>query len=98
MTGEIDRYKQYASECLRLAQETADDVQKAQLLEMAEAWQRLARIISKRQQPYDRQRLSRLTHMRTPPGSQTNESQLTCGEPRCGFLSASTFAARLLRF
>ena len=51
MTGEIDRYKQYAYECLRLAQETADDVQKAQLLEMAEAWQRLARVVSKRQQP-----------------------------------------------
>ena len=42
MTGEIDRYKRYASECLRLAEETTDDAQKAQLLAMAEAWQRLA--------------------------------------------------------
>jgi hypothetical protein len=51
MTGEIDRYKQYASECLRLAQETRDDAQKAQLLEMAQAWQRLAQVASKREQP-----------------------------------------------
>jgi hypothetical protein len=32
----------YAAECLRIAQETADADQKARLLEMAEAWQRLA--------------------------------------------------------
>jgi hypothetical protein len=51
MTGEIDRYKQYALECLRLAQETRDDAQKAQLLEMAQAWQRLAQAASKREQP-----------------------------------------------
>jgi len=42
MAEAVDRYKQYAAECLRLAQETSDSAQKARLLEMAEAWQRLA--------------------------------------------------------
>jgi hypothetical protein len=43
------RYKQYASECLRILQQTADAAQKARLLEMAEAWQRLAESAAKRQ-------------------------------------------------
>jgi hypothetical protein len=42
MAGEIDRYRQYASDCLRIAQQAGDDVQKARLLEMAVAWKRLA--------------------------------------------------------
>ena len=48
MAEAVDRYKQYASECLRLAQETNNDAQKARLLEMADAWQRLADAASKR--------------------------------------------------
>ena len=40
--GGVERYKEYAAECLRLAQQTADNAQKARLLEMAGAWQRLA--------------------------------------------------------
>jgi hypothetical protein len=43
------RYKEYAAECLRIAQSTNDDNQKARLLEMAEAWQRLAEAASKRE-------------------------------------------------
>jgi hypothetical protein len=48
MSAEIDRYKQYASECVRLAQQTTDDGQKARLLEMAEAWRRLVQTAAKR--------------------------------------------------
>jgi hypothetical protein len=44
----VNRYKQYASECLRLAQETDDSAQKARLLEMAEAWQKLAAAAARR--------------------------------------------------
>jgi len=46
-TGGVERYKQYAAECLRIAQQTTDDAQKARLLEMAEAWQRLAETAAK---------------------------------------------------
>jgi hypothetical protein len=48
MAGDTDRYKHYASECLRIAQQTSDSGQKARLLEMAEAWQRLAEAAAKR--------------------------------------------------
>jgi hypothetical protein len=48
MAEDADRYKQYASECLRIAQQTDDTAQKARLLEMAEAWQRLAEAAAKR--------------------------------------------------
>jgi len=50
MIGSVDRFKQYAAECLRIAQNTNDQNQKARLLEMAEAWQRLAEAASKREQ------------------------------------------------
>jgi hypothetical protein len=50
MAGGTDRYRQYASECLRIAQQTSDNAQKARLLEMAEAWQRLAEAAAKRDQ------------------------------------------------
>jgi hypothetical protein len=49
MAGSAERFKQYAAECLRIAQNTTDDNQKARLLEMAEAWQRLAEAATKRQ-------------------------------------------------
>ena len=48
MAEAVERYRQYASECLRLAQETNDTAQKARLLEMADAWQRLAAAAVKR--------------------------------------------------
>lgn len=49
-TGGSERYKDYAAECLRIAQQTMDHGQKARLLEMADAWQRLAEAASKHQQ------------------------------------------------
>jgi hypothetical protein len=48
MAEDREGYKEYAAECLRLAQQTTDAAQKARLLEMAEAWQRLAEARSKR--------------------------------------------------
>ena len=48
MAEDTDRYKEYASECLRIAQQTNDDAQKVRLLEMAAAWQRLAEAAAKR--------------------------------------------------
>jgi len=43
MTGaDVERYKQYGAECLRIAQQTTDQAQKARLVEMAEAWKKLA--------------------------------------------------------
>ena len=48
MTAAADRYKQYAAECLRIAQQATDPNQKARLLEMAEAWQRLSESAGKR--------------------------------------------------
>ena len=43
-----DRYKNYAAECLRIAKQTTDTAQRARLLEMADAWQRLAEAVAKR--------------------------------------------------
>ena len=43
-----EQYREYAAECLRIAQETHDQAQKMRLIEMAEAWKRLAEDISKR--------------------------------------------------
>jgi hypothetical protein len=37
-----ERYRGYAAECLRLAQATDDANGKARLLQMAEAWRKLA--------------------------------------------------------
>lgn len=48
MTAETNRYKEYAAECLRIAQQTTDSNQKARLVEMAEAWQRLSERAAKR--------------------------------------------------
>jgi hypothetical protein len=48
MAGDRERYKEYAAECLRIAQQTTDAAQKARLLEMADAWQRLAEAAAKR--------------------------------------------------
>ena len=44
-----DQYRHYAVECLRIAQHTHDQEQKVRLLEMAEAWKRLAEDNSKRE-------------------------------------------------
>jgi hypothetical protein len=44
-----ERYKEYAAECLRIAQQSNDSAQRARLLEMAEAWQRLAESAAKRE-------------------------------------------------
>ena len=49
MTDAPERYKQYASECLRIAQQTTDEAQKARLIEMADAWRRLAEAAAKHQ-------------------------------------------------
>jgi hypothetical protein len=46
--GAAERYKEYAAECLRIAQQAPDANQKARLLEMAGAWKRLAEAASKR--------------------------------------------------
>jgi hypothetical protein len=48
MTSASEQYRQYAAECLRIAKETNDPAQKIRLLEMAEAWKRLAESSSKR--------------------------------------------------
>lgn len=48
MISASDQYRQYAAECLRIAQETNDSAQKVRLLEMAEAWKSLAEGNSKR--------------------------------------------------
>jgi hypothetical protein len=47
--GAVERYKAYAAECLRMAQQAMDADQKARLLEMADAWQRLAEAASRRE-------------------------------------------------
>jgi hypothetical protein len=49
MTAAVERYRAFAAECLRLAQQSADAGHKARLLEMAEAWQRLADQAAKRE-------------------------------------------------
>lgn len=48
MAGDTERFKEYAAECLRLAKQTTDTAQSARLLEMADAWQRLAEAAAKR--------------------------------------------------
>ena len=48
MAGNTERYKEYAAECLRIAKQTTDTAQKTRLLEMADAWQRLAEAAAKR--------------------------------------------------
>jgi hypothetical protein len=47
VAGSAERYKEYAAECLRIAQQTSDETRKARLLEMAEAWQRLSEAASR---------------------------------------------------
>ena len=42
-----ERYRHYAAECLRLAQSTTDQGGKARLLQMAEAWRKLAEEVEK---------------------------------------------------
>ena len=42
MASLSEQYRQYAAECLRIAQETHDQALKVRLLEMAEAWKALA--------------------------------------------------------
>jgi hypothetical protein len=42
LMGKAERYRQYAAECIRLAQSTQDPSEKDTLLGMAEAWRRLA--------------------------------------------------------
>ena len=49
MAGAAEQYRQYAAECLRIAQSTTDDNQRLRLLEMADAWLRLAEAASKRE-------------------------------------------------
>jgi hypothetical protein len=48
MAEDRDRYKEYAAECLRIAKQAMDTAHRARLLEMAEAWQRLAEAAAKR--------------------------------------------------
>ena len=48
MADPVARYKEYAAECLRIAQQASDNEQKARLLEMAAAWHRLAEAASQR--------------------------------------------------
>ena len=47
MPGEFERYRGYAAECLRLAQATSEQNGKTRLLQMAEAWLKLAGDASK---------------------------------------------------
>jgi hypothetical protein len=42
MAQAVQRYLEYAAACVRLAQQTTDNAQRARLLEMAEAWRKLA--------------------------------------------------------
>jgi hypothetical protein len=44
------QYQEYAAQCLRIAQQTADEAQKMRLLEMAQAWRRLAEAAAQREQ------------------------------------------------
>lgn len=39
---DVERYRGYAAECLRLAQAITDQNARARLLQMAEAWRKLA--------------------------------------------------------
>jgi hypothetical protein len=49
MPSASEQYRQYAAECLRIAQDTNDPAQRARLLQMAEAWKRLAEGKAKRE-------------------------------------------------
>ncbi len=40
--GKAEQYRQYAAECIRLAQQSPDPAEKNILLSMAAAWRRLA--------------------------------------------------------
>ncbi len=40
--GKAEDYRRYAAECLRLAQQSVSQAEKALLLQMAETWRRLA--------------------------------------------------------
>jgi hypothetical protein len=42
MPEAAQRYLEYAAACVRLARQTTDEAQRARLLEMAEAWRKLA--------------------------------------------------------
>jgi hypothetical protein len=42
MPDAVERYREYAAECLRVAQATSDSNARARLIEMAEAWRKLA--------------------------------------------------------
>jgi len=42
-----ERYRHYAAECVRVAQQTTNPIDKALLLQMAESWLRLAERASK---------------------------------------------------
>jgi hypothetical protein len=44
-----ERYREFAVECLRIAQQTADANQRVRFLEMADAWRRLAEAAEKRE-------------------------------------------------
>ena len=53
-----DYYRQYAQDCLRLANDTSDPSCKAVLLDMAMAWMRLAElVVSLYRRPYARMTL-----------------------------------------
>jgi hypothetical protein len=47
MTTEGERYRHYAAECLRIAQQVRDADHKARLLQMAEDWRLLAEAADK---------------------------------------------------
>jgi hypothetical protein len=49
MAGAVEQYKEFAAQCVRLAQQATDANHKARLIEMAEAWQRLADQAAKRE-------------------------------------------------
>lgn len=40
--GKAEQYRHYAAECLRLAQQSRSPIKKDSLVQMAEAWRRLA--------------------------------------------------------
>jgi len=47
MAESRDKYKEYAAECLRIADQTRDAAQKTRLLQMAQAWQHLSEKIER---------------------------------------------------
>ena len=54
MPDASERYRGYAAECLRLAQLTGDSSGKARLLQMAEAWRKLAEETSRNEKDQKR--------------------------------------------